>query len=103
MMESMSNGDVTAVRRRGGLGGLLLDGDVEGNDQVCTDPKSCPQPGSSAPGARFGAGEQVCTDPKSCPQPGSLMPEARFDADEQVCTDPKSCPQPQPSASFVPH
>ena len=103
MMEPMSNGDVTAVRRRGGLGGRLLDGGVEGTDQVCTDPKSCPQPGSSTPEALFDAGDQVCTDPKSCPQPGSSTPEALFDAGDQVCTDPKSCPQPQPSANSAPH
>ena len=78
MMESMSNGRVPGGRRHGGLDGLLLDGGVEG-------------------------GEQVCTDPKSCPQPGSMAPAALFDADEQVCTDPKSCPQPQPSVHSVPH
>jgi hypothetical protein len=69
MMESMSNGDVAAVRRRGGPGGLLPDGGAEGTDQVCTDPKSCPQPGALTPEARFDADQLVCTDPKSCPQP----------------------------------
>jgi hypothetical protein len=77
MMESMRNSDVTAVRRRGGLGGLLLDGVVDENDQVCTDPKGCPQP-----------------DP--------LTAEAPLDADPQVCTDPKGCPQPDPLAGSIP-
>jgi len=71
MMETMSNGHVPGDRRRGGLGGLGVDGGFEQGEQVCTDPKSCPQPGSLAPEAVFDADEQVCTDPKSCPQPGA--------------------------------
>jgi hypothetical protein len=69
MMESMSLGDVAAARRRGGLGGLLLDGD--GTEQVCTDPKGCGQPGSTALDAELDPDPSVCTDPKGCGQPGS--------------------------------
>jgi hypothetical protein len=82
MMESMRNRDVTAVRRRGGLGGLVLDGGPLGGP--------------------IEENEQACTDPKDCPQPMPLRRDAPLDADEQACTDPKDCPQPAPTAVAVP-
>ena len=72
MMESMSNGDVAAVRRRGGLDGLLLDGGVDGSEQVCPDPKECPSPGVVTDDALVLDDAQVCPDPKECPSPGAL-------------------------------
>jgi hypothetical protein len=71
MMESMSNGDVAAVRRHGGLDGLLLDGGIDGTDQVCTDPKGCGNPASTEPHAELDSDPSVCTDPKGCGNPGS--------------------------------
>ena len=69
MMESMRNGNVTAVGRRGGMGELLLDGGVDGTDQVCTDPKVCGQPNPVMPEAELDPDPSVCTDPKVCGQP----------------------------------
>jgi hypothetical protein len=71
MMESMSNADVPGGRRRGDLGGLLLEGEADGTEQVCTDPKGCGQPGFTAPNAALDPDPSVCTDPKGCGQPGS--------------------------------
>jgi|KBSMisStandDraft_5_1062788.scaffolds.fasta_scaffold4992456_1 hypothetical protein len=71
MMESMSNGDVPGSRRRGGLGGLLLNGEADGTEQVCSDPKTCPQPGLGTEEALLDADLQVCSDPKTCPQPAT--------------------------------
>lgn len=71
MMESMSNGHVSGDRGRGGLGGLLLDGEVEGNEQVCGDPKTCPQPVLGAAEAPHDTDLPVCGDPKTCPQPAA--------------------------------
>lgn len=71
MMESMSNGDVSAVRRRGDLDGLLLDGGVDGNEQVCPDPKDCPSPGIVTDDVSVLDDAQVCPDPKDCPSPGA--------------------------------
>jgi hypothetical protein len=72
MEESRMKSGVPVVRRRGGLGGLLLDGGplgepIEENDQACTNPKECPQSGALAPEAPLDADEQACTNPKECP------------------------------------
>jgi hypothetical protein len=69
MMESMSNGKVTGVRGRGGLAGLLLDGGGEASEQVCGDPKTCPQPSLGVAEAPLDEDLPVCGDPKTCPQP----------------------------------
>lgn len=70
MMDSMRTGDVTAARRRGGLS-LLLDGGVEQDEQVCGDPKTCPQPGLETAEPLHDADLPVCGDPKTCPQPAA--------------------------------
>jgi hypothetical protein len=67
MMESMSNGDVTAVRRRGGLGRLLLDGGVEGSE---LSPDLRDEPAPVAPTVDDPLpGEEVCPDPRDCRPP----------------------------------
>lgn len=58
---------------------------VDGNAQVCPDPRDCPSPGEAPP-----VEAQVCPDPKDCPSPGSALLRAKA----RVCTDPKGCPQP---------
>lgn len=71
MMESMSNGDVSAVRRRGGLGALLLDGGVDGNelgDEDLTDHRAPALPALDEPSSEDA---QVCPDPRDCPSPGT--------------------------------
>lgn len=70
MMESRMNGESTAVRRRGGLGGLLLGG-VDGSEQVCPDPRDCPPGSAPEPEAPNPEDEQVCPDPRDCPPPGA--------------------------------
>jgi len=69
MMESMRSSDVLAVRRRGGPGGLLLEGGVDGNEQVCPDLRDCPP--LEAPEAKAPIeDEQVCPDLRDCPPLG---------------------------------
>lgn len=71
MMESMSKGDVTSVRRRGALGALLLDGGVEGNElgyEDLTDHRSSALPALDEPSTNDA---QVCPDPRDCPSPGT--------------------------------
>jgi hypothetical protein len=71
MMDSMNSGDVTGGRGRRGLDGLLLDGGVDGNEQVCPDPKDCPSPGVVTDAPPVISDAQVCPDPKDCPSPGT--------------------------------
>lgn len=70
MMESMRKGDVVAVPRRGGLGGLLLDGGVEGNAQVCPDLRDCPPLEPPEAEAPIAENAQVCPDLRDCPPLG---------------------------------
>jgi hypothetical protein len=76
MMESMSLGDVTAVRRRGGLGGLLLDGGVEGGE-LSPDLRDEPAPVVLTVDDPF-PGDEVCPDPRDCkipPATGGTAPQ----------------------------
>lgn len=71
MLESMSNGDVSAVGRRGGLGALLLDGGVEGNELGYEDLTDHPAPALPAVDEPSSGDAQVCPDPRDCPSPGA--------------------------------
>ncbi len=76
MTESMRNGDVTAVRRRGDRDGLLP-GDVLADDSGgCTNPKGCPQPGVAMPEAPLEPGGLEGTDLKDFPAPAPLADAA---------------------------
>jgi hypothetical protein len=75
MMESMSTGDVTAVRRRGGLVGLLLDGGVEGNE---VSPDLQDDPASVSPTVdELLPEEEVCPDPRDCRPPPATVGNAQ--------------------------
>ena len=73
MVESMRNGDVTAVGRRGDLvlDGGLLDGPIDDNEQAGTGAKESRQSSPLAPEAPSAADDQASTgtdiQPHICP------------------------------------